>query len=128
MTILRNPPKDYIAPNGLLPSGSSSTECPRGKAVDTEHVVLKFSGGPSNPLLPCCGGTEHEQLCGSSDGRTSAYWVFSFLSYYFHCCDFVSRFVNFSLTWIQLTKFNRNIYCGKVNMKMRFLSDVTHLV
>jgi hypothetical protein len=79
MTILRNLPKDCIAPSGQLPSGSSSTECPRGKQVGTEHVVLKLIGGLSNLLLLCCQGVEHEQRCGSYDGLTSAYWIFIFL-------------------------------------------------
>jgi hypothetical protein len=99
MTLLRNQLKDYIAPSGLLPSGNSSTECPRGKPVDTECVVLKLRQRPSNSRHLHCGGIEHDQFCGSYDGWSSICILgIHLLSHYFHCSDFVSRFVKPSLS------------------------------
>jgi hypothetical protein len=64
-----NPPKDYIAQSGLPPSGSSSTECQRGKLIDlTTHVVLEVEGKAFKPSAHTVNG----QLCGSLGGHLAS--------------------------------------------------------
>ena len=61
MTTLTNPPKDYIAPSGLPPSESLSTECQRDKSFPWGWCLKVRQ---SNCLPSHSGETEYQYLCG----------------------------------------------------------------